>query len=251
MSQLTLLSTSRATDAGWLAAADVAQITNGLEVTYRLVGGLAVTLLVHALGATELAPPRETADADMGVPFDVCGDQRLLPALLAAGYAQTEGNRFVRKDHAGRELVIDVLAPSYEGKHVANQEHGDLVVDEIPGLHTALMEPPTEVTVIALLTDGSHLSMTLLLPDVAAALTMKAHAYRGRLAKSDALDIHRLLEAANFAGRTPDDWPKRREARAAAGDLHTWFGSGRPNQYLSATAAARVRLLVRRVVTVY
>jgi hypothetical protein len=242
-----LLSTSRATDAGWLAAADIAAVASGLDVPYRLVGGLSVTLLVHALDATDLAPPRETADADMGVPFDVCSDERLLAALLDAGYRQAEGNRFVRRV-GERELVIDVLTPSYEGRIVTNQEHGQLVVDEIPGLHTALLEPPTVVEVTAALTDGTEVSTTLHLPDIGAALVMKAHAYIGRLARSDAIDVHRLLEAANVAGRTSTDWPARVEARAAARILHDRFAASRPNQFLSSTAAARVRLLVRRVV---
>lgn len=71
MTALTLTSPSRATDAGWLAAADIAAITRALDVPYRLVGGLAVTLLVHAHDAAGVAPARETADADLGVPFHV------------------------------------------------------------------------------------------------------------------------------------------------------------------------------------
>ncbi|KQR17574.1 hypothetical protein [Cellulomonas sp. Leaf334] len=197
--------------------------------------------------ATDVAPARETADADMGVPFDVRGDERLFAALLRAGYVQTEGNRFVRLD-GHRELVIDVLAPSYLGRLVTHQEHGRLVVDEIPGLQTALLEQPTVVEITANLTDGTEVRMTLLLPDVGAALVMKAHSYVGRLARSDAIDIHRLLEAANVAGRTAQDWPTRVEAPAAAKVLHDRFGTRRPNQFLSGAAAARVRLLVQRVV---
>jgi hypothetical protein len=167
--------------------------------------------------------------------------------LVDAGCAQTEGNRFIR--YAGeRELVIDVLAPSYESRLVPNQKHGDLYLDEIPGLRTALGEPPTHVEVAATLSDGTDLSMTLLLPDVAAALTLKALAYRGRFAATDAVDIHRLLEAANHAGRTVDDWPDRVEARDAAQILHQFFGSAtRPNRDLR-TRAARVRALVGRLV---
>ncbi len=136
MNALVLTSTSRATDAGWLAAADIASIAGELDVPYRLVGGLAVTLLVEAHGAGGLAPSRETADADLGVPFDVCGDERLRQALLCAGYDQVQGNRFARIDGDGRELVIDVLTTSYTGRLEENQERGQLVVDAIPGLHT-------------------------------------------------------------------------------------------------------------------
>ncbi|NTW42365.1 MAG: hypothetical protein HGA44_21240 [Cellulomonadaceae bacterium] len=247
MSALTLQSTSRATDAGWLAAADIAEITSALGVRYRLVGGLAVTLLVHHHGADGLAPARETADADLGVPFDVCGDERLLQALVGAGYVQVQGNRFVRID-GERELVIDVLAPSYEGKLVTSQQHGPLVVDEVPGLHTALMEPPTEVEIAAVLTDGTEIRAVLQLPDVAAAIVMKALAYKGRFAKSDAIDIHRLLETANLVGRTVGDWPSRTDARDASVVLHDWFGTSRPPRHLTGAAAARTRLLVKRVV---
>lgn len=246
MNALALTSASRATDAGWLAAADIASVAARMGATYRLVGGLAVTLLVHHHGANGLAPPRETADADMGVPFDVCGDEQLVPALRAAGYSQTEGNRFVRED-GDRELVIDVLAPSYVGRLVTNQPHGDLVVDEIPGLHVALLEPATEVAITARLTDGTEINAALLLLDVAAALVMKAHAYQGRLAAADAVDIHRLLEAANLAGRTTRDWPDRREARDAARMLHAMLGSTRRDRHLG-SAGPRARLLVKRVV---
>ena len=246
MTALTLASTSRATDAGWLAAADIATIADELDITYRLVGGLAVTLVVHALGADELAPARETADADLGVPFDVCSDARLPVALLAAGYQLDGGNRFVRSVD-DRELTIDVLAPSYQGRLVSNQQHGELYVDEVPGLQTALLEAPTTVNVHAALTDGSEVRMALLLPDVAACLVMKAMAYRGRWASSDAIDIHRLLEAANHAGRTVKDWPNRVDARDASALLHQHFGAGSNNRHLQGVAA-RVRLLVQRVV---
>ncbi len=59
-------------------------------------------------------PPRETADADVGVPFEVCGDVRLLPALTATGHERTAGNRFERSV-GDRRLVIDILARSYTG----------------------------------------------------------------------------------------------------------------------------------------
>jgi hypothetical protein len=145
VSRLVLASTSRATDAGWLAAADIDTMTAGLDVQYRLIGGLAVTLLVHVHGADDLAPQRETADADLGVSVETCGDERFLPALLSAGYAQVQGNRLERAT-GSCTLVIDVLTPSYVGRLLPNQAHGELVVDEVPGLHTALLRPAARWT---------------------------------------------------------------------------------------------------------
>jgi len=63
---LELSSTSRASDAGFLAAVDLSAVARELDAEYRLIGGMAVTLLVAAHGASGLAPDRETADADFG-----------------------------------------------------------------------------------------------------------------------------------------------------------------------------------------
>jgi hypothetical protein len=73
----------------------------------------------------------------MGVSLEVCADPRLVPALTALVYDRQSGNRFIRTVDT-RALVIDVLAPSYLGRLMSNQTHGDLVVDEIPGLLDAL-----------------------------------------------------------------------------------------------------------------
>lgn len=146
--------------------------------------------------------------------------------------------------------MIDVLTTAYVSHLVPNQQHGTLVVDEIPGLRTALLEPATTVDLTAVLTDGRAVRMTLDLPGLAAALILKALAYRGRFATSDATDVHRLLETSLHAGRTSDDWPDRVEARDAARVLHQFFGSTTGPAARLAGGAARVRLLVRRLVPV-
>lgn len=83
---------------------------------YRLIGGIAITLLVHHHQVDHLVPARETADADLGVGFDVLSDDALPEALRRTGYAAEKSNRFARADNHGRRLVIDVLAPSYLGR---------------------------------------------------------------------------------------------------------------------------------------
>src|SRR5215216_2494317 len=98
MTTLRLASPSVATDGAWLAAADVATISASLDIEYRLVGGIATTLLTHRHGVADRVPARETADADMGVPLPVCADPRLPEALSHLGYGQEDGSRFVRGD---------------------------------------------------------------------------------------------------------------------------------------------------------
>lgn len=254
---------SRAGDAGYLAAADVGAIAAELEAAYRLVGGNAVSLLVAAHQVGDRTPQRETADADFAATYDVVADPRLVPALRGRGYRQVEGNRFVRPHGlptgagtvAGSwELVVDVLAPSYLGRLVPNQTHGDLVVDEVPGLTLALGRPPTEVAVQVRLTTGHELTAQLLLPDVVSALCLKAYAYRGRLTDRDALDLWRLLEAAEAAGVTAANWPTEPSASAAADVLRQFFGrpgaAGLRQATVRAAEQTRLRALVGYVVGV-
>jgi hypothetical protein len=192
--------------------ADVAAVATDLGIDYRLIGGNCVALLVHVHDAATQVPDRATADADMGVSFEVCADPRLVPALTALGYDRQSGNRFIRTQGT-RALVIDVLAPSYLGRLMSNRPHGDLVVDEIPGLLDALRLPPILVAARAILTDASQVDVRVPLPDVRAALVMKAHAYAGRLGDNDALDIWRLLQSVDNAGHAADDWPWEHRAR--------------------------------------
>jgi len=239
----------------------VGAIADELELPYRLIGGNAVSLLVAVHGVADRTPQRETADADFAAAYEVVADPRLVPALRGRGHRQVEGNRFARAHElpasetstAGSwELFVDVLAPSYLGRLVTNQPHGDLVVDEIPGLSLALNRPPTQVTVQVRLTTGHELNTHLLLPDVVAALCLKAYAYRGRMTDRDALDIWRLLEAAQAAGVTVDTWPDSPSAVAATSILHQYFG--RPGAAGLRQAASRpadqtrVRALVGHVV---
>jgi hypothetical protein len=79
--------------------------------------------------------------AHLGVSFEVCADPRLVPALTALGYDRQCGNWFIRTQGTPA-WVIDVLAPSYLGRLMSNELHGNLVVDEISGLLDALRRLP-------------------------------------------------------------------------------------------------------------
>ena len=119
-------------------------------------------------------------------------------------------------------------------------------------MHAVMMLPATSVELSARLTDGTKVAMTLEVTDVRAALVMKAYAYRLRLGVNDARDVWRLLESADAAGFSAEDWPKVAGARAAATHLRASFGapggggaaaaSGRPADQ------ARIRLLTMKLV---
>lgn len=249
---LVLVSGSLASDAAHLASRDIAAVADDLRVDYRLVGGNAVTLLTYVHHVDAAVPLRETADADLGAHLEVLGEPALLEAMTGLGYTQREGNRFVR--HAASpggplELAVDVLAPSRTGRLETNQPVGALVVDAVPGLPLALRMPATWAHVTVTLTAAETLTYTVALPHVLAMLAMKAHAFAGRMATRDAVDIWRLLEAAHAAGYGPVDWPRG----ASTSDTHTLLrrhftlpSSAGMNALRSTSAdQARVRLLTQ------
>ncbi len=232
-------------------------VATRLGVDYRLIGGNAVTLLGACYGVGDLVPPRDTADADFGAAHDVVADPRLPAALAELGYRRTSGNRFSRAhaDAVGElDVSIDVLAPSPVGRLIGNQSHGELVVDEVPGLAMALSRPSTPLTIEVRLTSGLSVTAELDLPDVLSALCLKAYAYSGRSQPRDALDIWRLLEAASAAGVRPAAWPDEPAAGDAARILHAHFGRPMARGLADATRfwphQTRIRALVARLVPV-
>lgn len=254
--QLVLASTSRAADAGYLALADLAEITASMNAQYRIVGGHMVTLLAAAHGVSGQVPLRETADADFGALPQVIADPRLVQALRERQYAAPgAANRFVRRhrDNEGVvDLVIDLLAPSYQGRLLSCQPHGDLVVDEIPGLALALGRPSERLDIRVRLLSGGDLRMRLTLPDLTSALCIKALAYRGRFADKDAVDLWRLMTAAYAAGLRSDSWPPTATGRLAAEVLAQFFarpGAAGLRQACPRPAdQARMRAMTRAVV---
>jgi hypothetical protein len=221
---LVLVSTSRAQDAGYVAMSDAASIAEAINASYRMVGGHMVALLVAAFGV-DGTPDRETADADLGTTFEVVADPRLVTTLERRGYAQVgAANRFERVETT-LPLAIDVLAPSFTGRLETNQQHGALVVDEIPGLNFALQRPAVDLNLELRLSDGRMLRSKVAVPEPVAALCLKALAYGSRYAERDALDIWRLLEVAHAAGVRAADWPTGPTPTEAASALHHSFNS--------------------------
>ncbi|MEU2613001.1 hypothetical protein ABZ570_15685 [Micromonospora sp. NPDC007271] len=253
---LSLASTSRAADAGFLALADLSSIAAALVLDHRIVGGHMVTLLIAAHGVAGQVPVRETLDADFAALPAVIADPRLPRALAERGYQRGDAaNRFIRSHHDNRgslDLVVDILAPSFESRLVPNQRHGDLIVDEVPGLILALHRPARVLHLEVRLTNADTLRMQVALPDVTSALCLKALAYRGRFAAKDAVDLWRLLHAAHAAGLTAETWPTSVTGRAAASILHRFFGIRGATGLTQVSAApadrTRMQALVNRVV---
>lgn len=145
VTELRLHSTSQAEDAGFLAMRDIAVVADNTRIEYRIVGGQMVRLHVALAGVPE-PTVRVTQDADMGVAAASARNPALVAGMEALGYTRPgASNRFIRTTEDGLSLVIDVLAPAWGRRMVTNQPHGEIALDEIPGLSLALASPGEQI----------------------------------------------------------------------------------------------------------
>ncbi len=206
MTALRLSASSQAEEAGFLAMRDLAAVADEVGIEYRLVGGQMVRLHV-ALADVPEPVVRITQDADMGVAAASARNPALVPGLEALGYTRPgASNRFIRRTDDGLRLVIDVLAPAWGRRLVPNQQHGDIVLDEIPGLAFALARPGEQIDLTVTMLDGTAVSFPAVIPENNSALCLKALGWSSRLAAKDAVDVWRLLRAHRQRIPEPVEW---------------------------------------------
>ena len=207
VTELRLHPTSQAQEAGFLAMRDLAAVADDLGIEYRIVGGQMVGLYVALAGVPEPVV-MVTLDADMGIAAASARNPGLVPGLEALGYTRPgAANRCVRTTDGGLSLVIDVLALAWGRRMVPNQRHGDIVLDEIPGLSLALARPGEQIGLTVTMLGGATTSFLPVIPEITSALCLKALGWSSRLAAKDAVDVWRLLRA--HRQRIPEStgWP--------------------------------------------
>ena len=206
MTTLPLSASSQAEVAGFLAMRDLAAVADDVGIEYRLVGGQMVRLHVAIADVPEPVV-RVTQDADMGITATAARDPALVPSLEALGYARPgTSNRFIRTTDEGLRLIIDVLAPAWGRRLVPNQQHGDIVLDEIPGLSLALARPGEQIDLTVTMLDGTAMSISTVIPEINAGLCLKALGWSSRLVAKDAVDVWRLLRAHRRRLPGPTEW---------------------------------------------
>lgn len=161
---------------------------------YRIVGGHMVRLLLEVY-PTPQATPRSTLDADAAVgDVEVVGP--LSERLRAQDFVKTGGNLFLKQTESGQQIEINLLisrldhAPGIRPRHVPGVGH----VDSLPELYLVMQSDPLHLDVTAILLDGQAISYRTRIPDVEAAVILKAHAWKARLTEKDVADLHSLLE---------------------------------------------------------
>lgn len=201
--RISTASTSKASDLGYWALADVAAAALDLgDPDWRVIGGHMVQTLIHVY-PTELAVIRGTADADAGVSTQIAASQHFHDQLLRLAYADTSGNRYERKPPDSHErpgenhmITVDLLVPSFGAQRTVTI--GGRGFDPGPGLGLALLATPLQVDVaVRMLDGGQSLEFTILVPDVEAAVALKALAWQSRRADKDLVDIASLFEIVN------------------------------------------------------
>ncbi|MBW4079597.1 MAG: hypothetical protein HIU84_14055 [Acidobacteria bacterium] len=198
--QILLLSESLATDGGLIAIADVSEAMRdaGLELGYRVVGGIAVML--HVLRTRVDIAIRSTGDADYGVPPRVLTEGHLVKEIEKRGYTKTEGNRWERRVDDARTATVDLLIPAYTSRARSSRQVGEVNTTEVPGLAEAFLAEPCVIDAEFVLTSGEHLNARVVLPDSKSMILLKAGARRVRSEDRDATDLWRCLEVANADG---------------------------------------------------
>lgn len=215
MSVINVISMSNASDLGYRALADVAAA--GIDpATYRIVGGHMVQLLIHVYPTPE-ATERSTADADAGIKQATAVGQDWHEHLLARGYTDTSGNHYVRKDDQGGEIIVDLLVPRDSVGRVETQIINGRGFDAVPGLAFALIQDPILVEAKVLLQNGADFVFSVPVPDVEAALVLKALAWRYRSSDKDLMDISSLLEITHLHKDAFSCWKFSDSRRGATG----------------------------------
>ncbi len=180
----TTISTSNADDLAFSALADVCTLTGDLDV--RIVGGQMAHLLLCAFPSAN-ALARRTADADAAIGTELAASGDVHELLTDAGYAAAAGNSYVKD---GQQ--VDLLVPN-RSSGFRTEVLGGRGFDAAPGIAFALALPPILIHVSVTLTGDRILRFDARVPPVEAAVTLKANAYRSRLADRDLVDLHNLL----------------------------------------------------------
>lgn len=190
MAEVHLLAASNAADRGLRALADLAAAAHGSN--YRVIGGHMVHLLGRVYPTAEQSA-RVTADADAGMDPVVAAGADLHEALVRRGYRRVRGNHYEASSGSEGTLAVDLLVPSTSGRRWERVEHDGRGFDAIPGLQLALSSEPLEVRVHARLTTDDTVVFDVPVPDVEAAVVLKALAWRSRRAAKDVGDLCALM----------------------------------------------------------
>jgi hypothetical protein len=236
-------------DAAFVALRDLSRVLEA-HPDARVIGGHMVGLITAAFPSPGFVE-RRTGDADAGIPVELADDGSVHAALLAAGYQDVAGNRYVCGQVEPRP-TIDLLVPALAGRF-SDALHGGRRLDAMPGLHLAVASP-LHLDASLVFQDGTEASASVVVPGLESAVVLKAYAWRGRGGQTvkDVIDLSNLLHVRERHGDAAGPWtldrPDLTGARAdAAQHLHALADrlAGRSARQLPVDPR-RLAVLIRR-----
>ncbi|MGI5221878.1 hypothetical protein [Nocardia sp. CA-290969] len=248
-------STTNASDLGYLALADVAAAAADLaNDEWRIIGGHMVQMLIH-IYPTAIGRLRGTTDADAGVSPQIAASKHFHDRLRDRNYEDECGNRYIR-EHPNGELAVDILVPDTAEPGI--RELGGRGFDQVPGLSLALAAPALRIAACVRLTNGTYLDFHIQVPDVEAAVVLKALAWRSRCADKDLTDLASLFEIVDAHRDDLCGWSMHRtslmgtrlDAARALGQLLVILDRGKVSRgTLLGLPPARLAALIRKHVS--
>lgn len=166
----------------------------GDDGNFRIVGGHMVRLLLFVY-PTPGATLRSTLDADAAV-GSVHVVEPFAQNLLAKRFVKKRGNLFYKELEEDQRVEINLLL-SREGPTQGLRTHtvpGVGQVDTLPELRFALMDAALVLDVEADLGGDEIIRYRTRIPDLEAAVVLKAHSWKERRSDKDLADLHSLLE---------------------------------------------------------
>ena len=190
---LNLRAFSRADALGYLGQKAVADAAVAGK-NYRIIGGHMVRLLLNVYPTPE-ASIRSTLDSDAAVD-DVQVVGELSEALQRRNFEKRGGNVFYQKLSADEEIEINLLLARAGGGAGLGKRKVEGVgeVDTLRELHLVMAMPPVVLDVSADLGDMGAIQYRTMVPDVEAAVMLKAHSWQQRRNPKDLVDLKSLLE---------------------------------------------------------
>ncbi|MDV8002794.1 hypothetical protein [Rhodococcus sp. IEGM 1408] len=200
--QLKVHALSIADELGYMGQQAVSEaVADGCD--YLIVGGHMVRLML-SLYPTPRATLRSTLDADAAIDdVEVAGS--IAENLIGLDFTKQRGNVFVRQHDAGQWIEINLLLPrSGHGSGLRPLTVGGVGrVDSLPELRFALGCDALELEIEAVLMDGRTIEYQTRIPDLEAAIVLKAHAWKDRCSEKDLADLHSLFEIRDEHPHTP------------------------------------------------
>lgn len=176
---LRVVSMNNADELGYLGQQAVAQAVSPGD-DYRIIGGHMVRLLLEVY-PTSAAMPRSTVDADAAVgDIEVIGP--LSASLEAQDFVKEGGNVFRKRVGGEKPIEVNLLLSRLDHSQGMRSRSVEGVgqVDTLPELSWAMLGEPLLLDVTAELRDGRSIEYSTRIPDIEAAVVLKAHAWKSR-----------------------------------------------------------------------